>query len=250
MKIGDITADIFSGGTPNTQDPKYWGGGLPWLSSGETRNRLITTTEKTITELGVAESSTRKALQRYIVIASAGQGTTRGRVSWCMIDTYINQSLISVRCDLDQVEPIWLFYNLYNRYDELRRLSDANSSRGSITTKLIRDLEVELPSLPEQQAITRMLEIVEDKIVSNERIGKILRALGHSLFHSVFTDKLIVGAKIQAIERNLDPECAAMLAISGREAQELSSEVANAVSKLAKPFASQLDANGLPHGWR
>ena len=81
MKIGDITTDVFSGGTPNTQKPEYWAGDLPWLSSGETRNRVITTTEKTITELGVAESSTRKAFKGDIVIASAGQGTTRGRVS-------------------------------------------------------------------------------------------------------------------------------------------------------------------------
>lgn len=250
MKIGDITADIFSGGTPDTQRPEYWGGSLPWLSSGETRNRLITTTEKTLTELGVAESSTRKALKGDIVIASAGQGATRGRVSWCMIDTYINQSLISIRCDLNQVEPIWLFYNLYNRYDELRRLSDANSSRGSITTKLIRNLEVELPSLPEQQAVTRILEIVEQKIVSNERITKILRELGNSVFHSVFTEKLIVGAKMKALERNLDPEIGALQALTGREVPELPSEVANAVSKLVKPFASKVDTGGHPNGWR
>src|SRR4051794_12438746 len=96
MKIGEIATDIFSGGTPNTQKPEYWGGGQPWLSSGETRERIITRTEKTITELGIRESSTRKARKGDIVIASAGQGSTRGRVSFLMIDTYVNQSVIVV----------------------------------------------------------------------------------------------------------------------------------------------------------
>lgn len=41
VTIGDVTASIFSGGTPDTRKPEYWDGGIPWFSSGETRNSFI-----------------------------------------------------------------------------------------------------------------------------------------------------------------------------------------------------------------
>ena len=32
VKIGDIT-EVYSGGTPDTSNPIYWGGNIPWMSS-------------------------------------------------------------------------------------------------------------------------------------------------------------------------------------------------------------------------
>ena len=92
LPLLNICENIFSGGTPKTKNLEYWNGYLPWLSSGETRNRFITTSEKTITLLGVGNSSTRLAKARSTLIASAGQGNTRGQTSLLMIDSYINQS--------------------------------------------------------------------------------------------------------------------------------------------------------------
>ncbi|MDL2289528.1 restriction endonuclease subunit S, partial [Clostridia bacterium OttesenSCG-928-F22] len=56
-KVGDICDRIFSGGTPTTTIDEYWNGDLPWFSSGETRNSFIVDTEKSITKLGVDNSS-------------------------------------------------------------------------------------------------------------------------------------------------------------------------------------------------
>ena len=33
-KIGSIT-EVYSGGTPNTSEPAFWGGKIPWMNSGE-----------------------------------------------------------------------------------------------------------------------------------------------------------------------------------------------------------------------
>ena len=123
------------------------------MSSGETRNQFIIQTEKTITDIGAKKSSTRLAHKGNTVIASAGQGFTRGQTSFLRIDTYINQSIIAVRPNKDVVDPLYLFYNLYSRYDEMRLLSNSSSTRGSITTKMIGDLLIPLPSLDEQQHI-------------------------------------------------------------------------------------------------
>ena len=73
-KIADLVEIIFSGGTPNTKVNEYWNGSLPWLSSGETKNRYINSTEKNITESGAQNSSTRLALSGDFLMASSGQG--------------------------------------------------------------------------------------------------------------------------------------------------------------------------------
>ena len=85
---------IYSGGTPETAKPEYWNGDLRWLSSGETRNTFIIDTDRKITLQGVSNSSTKLAPENSLVIAIAGQGSTRGQVSYVINETYINQSVI------------------------------------------------------------------------------------------------------------------------------------------------------------
>ena len=92
--VEDYVDCIYSGGTPATSNMAYWNGNLNWLSSGETRNRFVISTEKTITQLGADNSSTKSAQKYDIVIASAGQGFTRGQTSMLLLNTYINQSVI------------------------------------------------------------------------------------------------------------------------------------------------------------
>lgn len=77
--LGELVGSIFSGGTPSTSNEAYWNGHHYWLSSGETSERFIVSTIKTITDAGVNNSSTKKANKYDIVIASAGQGHTRVR---------------------------------------------------------------------------------------------------------------------------------------------------------------------------
>jgi type I restriction enzyme S subunit len=146
-RVSDLCSAIFSGGTPDTRVSEYWHGDVPWLSSGETRANLIVETEKTITGDGVAHSSTRLAPALSTVIASAGQGNTRGQTSLLMIDSYVNQSVVALVADPSTSSPYHLFFDLERRYEEFRRVSDAHSSRGSLTTKLLGGLEVVCPPI-------------------------------------------------------------------------------------------------------
>ncbi|HCL7484329.1 TPA: restriction endonuclease subunit S, partial [Escherichia coli] len=139
--IGGLSDKIFSGGTPNTSTEEYWNGALNWFSSGETRNALIIETEKKITATGVKNSSTRLSVAGDILIASAGQGHTRGQTSLNTIDTYINQSVVCIR-PIKPSYSTWLYFNLSSRYTEMRAISDSHSIRGSLTTKLISSMKV------------------------------------------------------------------------------------------------------------
>lgn len=164
-KLKNICSVIFSGGTPSTNIDKYWNGNLHWLSSGETSSKYIIETQKTITELAVNKSSTRLAKINDIVIASAGQGKTRGQVAYCFIDTFINQSLISMR-SIEKIDySKFIFFNLLSRYNELRLLSDSSSSRGSLTVKIMENINILLPSddilLMFNKIVKPMLELTQ-----------------------------------------------------------------------------------------
>lgn len=187
--ISSFCEKIYSGGTPNTKKTEYWGGNLKWLSSGETRNKYIFDTEKRITELGAKESSTRLAYSGDVVMASAGQGYTRGQVSMLKTDTFVNQSVIVFRTNSKELLSDYLYYNLSNRYDELRALSDSNSIRGSITTKLFNSMEISIPTLDIQKKIVDILRAIDEKIVNNKKINHHLEQMIHLNFSNYFSNK-------------------------------------------------------------
>lgn len=188
VKISEVCEIIFSGGTPNTKISEYWNGNINWLSSGETRHRYIKTTEKKITKNGVEKSSTKLALKNDVVVASAGQGFTRGQASYCLINTYINQSVISLRSNFKVIDSKYLFFNIISRYNELRHLSDGNASRGSLTTKIMKDLDIFLPPLETQEKIASILSALDDKIEINNEMNKTLEEMAQTLFKRWFID--------------------------------------------------------------
>lgn len=167
---------IYSGGTPSTKYPEYWNGNLKWLSSGETSQRFIYDTERKITQEGVNNSSTKLAKKGCTVIATAGQGYTRGQASFLMTDTYINQSVIACKANENVVLPLYLYYNLNNRYEEFRLLSDGTSTRGGLSGWILKRMDINLPPLDVQAEVVSILYSIDQKIEENERINKNLCA--------------------------------------------------------------------------
>lgn len=186
--LNDICKRIHSGGTPKTTNSEYWNGDINWLSSGETRSQFINSTEKKITQKGVENSSTRLVNKGMTVIASAGQGNTRGQVSLCLVETYINQSVIALKADNTKVLDLFLFYNMKNRYKELRQLSDGHSIRGSLTTKTIKKMKIKYPTIIVQKGMCDILFTLDKRIENNSKINNALEELAQTLFKRWFID--------------------------------------------------------------
>lgn len=186
--LNEVTEAIFSGGTPNTRIADYWDGNHNWLSSGETSQDFIEETDKTITQLGIDKSSTKLALFGDVVMASAGQGKTRGQTSLLLTNTYINQSVIAIRANKRKINNKYLYYNLKSRYRELRAISDSASIRGSITTKMLKELPILLPSLQDQNRIADLLSSFDKKIEVNNKIIANLEEQAQAVFKSWFVD--------------------------------------------------------------
>ncbi len=174
--LEDVCLSIYSGGTPSTKHPEYWNGDIRWLSSGETSQRFIYDTERKITNEGIKNSTTKLAKKGCTVIATAGQGYTRGQASFLMVDTYMNQSIIACEADTKYVLPMYLYYNLDSRYEEFRLLSDGTSTRGGLSGWILKRMEINLPPINIQEKIVEILEGIDRKIETNTRVNDNLAA--------------------------------------------------------------------------
>lgn len=193
-RVDDVAEKIFSGGTPDTRKSEYWNGDINWFSSGETRNSFVVKTEKKIAQLAVDNSSTKLALPGDIFVASAGQGNTRGQTSYCAINTYINQSVVSIRANRAVMHPLWLYFNLSARYEEMRSISDSHSSRGSLTTKLLGGMALVVPNLKLVNAYGEMANSLTKLLISNARQNDVLGEIRDALLPMLLSGEIVVAS--------------------------------------------------------
>src|SRR5947209_5547538 len=96
VRLGTV-ANVEVGGTPSTAIPAFWGGDIPWMSSGDVHQRQITDVPGRITLLGLQSSNAKMVPAPAVAIALAGQGKTRGTVALTLVPLCTNQSVALVR---------------------------------------------------------------------------------------------------------------------------------------------------------
>lgn len=167
-KIADV-AEIITGGTPSTRIVEYWNPPeVPWLSSGEVHKKYITSTDTMISRKGYENSSATMVRENSVLIALAGQGKTRGTVAINRIPLATNQSIAAMTFS-DDIDPDYVFSNLENRYEELRRISSGDGSRGGLNKKLVGDVTIPCPTLLEQNAIGTLFRVLNELITLHQR---------------------------------------------------------------------------------
>lgn len=170
-----IANKIYSGGTPSTEVDEYWNGEHYWLSSGETGSKYIFKTERTITLAGVKNSTTKKAKSLSTVVATAGQGKTRGQSALVFQEVYINQSVIAIE-PMSCEYSFFIYLNVNSRYDELRNDSDAQSIRGSINSNDMKMLFLIVPPKDMMMKFHNMVspafDMIGNKIKQNYKLSE------------------------------------------------------------------------------
>ena len=199
ISLSEVCVIKQCGTTPDVLDDSNWNGNYPWLSSGETSSLFIFDTEKHISKKAIDNYKMKIIPRNSIVIARSGQGHTRGQVSMCMIDTFVNDGLIVIIPNLDVIDPHYLLYNLASRYDEIRQLSDANSCRGNINAKILAGMTIVLPALDIQRKIGHFLFSVDNKIRHNTQINDNLSKIVETLFSEMMQSSLLFDTTLGSI---------------------------------------------------
>lgn len=186
-RIGDF-ADVRAGGTPSTAVPRYWGGEVRWMSSGEIHKKRVSEVAGRITQDGLRESSAQLLPVGTVLMALAGQGKTRGTVAVSRVELATNQSVAGI-FPSDQHDSDFLYYNLDTRYDELRAASAGDGGRGGLNLTIIKRLDVLMPRVDEQRAIAAVLRDVDSEITVLERRLEAAQAVKTGMMQELLTGR-------------------------------------------------------------
>lgn len=152
--LGEI-ARITSGGTPDRSEPSYWGGSLPWVTTGEIQFNTITDTAEKITEAGLKNSSAKLFPPGTLLMAMYGQGKTRGQVAKLGIEACTNQNSAAILLH-EGHDPDFYFHFLSWKYDEIR---DFGHSGGvsHLNAGLLKQIAVPVAPIREQLRVAAVL---------------------------------------------------------------------------------------------
>lgn len=165
--LGEI-ARITSGGTPDRSKPEYWGGDVPWVTTGEIQFNTITDTVEKITAAGLQNSSAKLFPPGTLLMAMYGQGKTRGQVAKLSIDAATNQACAAIQLR-DKHDVDFYFQYLTSQYEELRELGNAGTQK-NLNGGIIKGLGVPVPPYCEQRRIAQILSTWDQAIATAERL--------------------------------------------------------------------------------
>jgi type I restriction enzyme S subunit len=155
-KVGEVF-DVYVGATPSRASPKFWGEEIPWVSSSEVAFCRIKTTRESITEAGYKSASTTIHPAGTVMLAMIGQGKTRGQPAILDIKACHNQNTAALRVHSAYCISEYLYYYLYERYEETRRVGSGNNQQ-ALNKKTVQSLPFPLPPRAEQIEIVRRIE--------------------------------------------------------------------------------------------
>lgn len=187
QKISEFTSSI-AGGTPSTLVPSYWNGEIKWMNSSELNNRRIYDVAGRITKFGLENSSTHLIPPNCVLIGLAGQGKTRGTAAINYVELCTNQSIAAIFPSTFHNSD-YLYHNLSNRYQELRKISSGDGGRGGLNLKIINNLTIPLPHLIEQEAIATALSDMDVLIDNMEKLIIKKKAIKQGAIQELLTGK-------------------------------------------------------------
>lgn len=186
--------DLIGGGTPKTSIASYWGGDIPWLSVKDFNNdyRYVYETEKTITEDGLNNSSTKLLGRDDSIISARG---TVGAMAMIPFSMAFNQSCYGLRAKKEIVDPTFLYYLVKHNVHVLQK-----NTHGSVFDTITKDtfagIEVDVPNMDNQLKIASILRNLDDKIELNTKINENLLQQAQAILKAFFIDFSHFGGQI------------------------------------------------------
>lgn len=188
--LGEV-CNIVGGGTPSKRNPWFYTGNIPWATVRDMRHERLSTTEFSISEEAVRNSSTKIIPRNNVVIA-----TRVGLGKACVLsqDTAINQDLRGIVPKTNDIDSRFLF-RWFQSIEKYIEAEGTGATVKGVKLTFVKSLRFPIPPLAEQKRIVAILDEalagVDTAIANTERSLANAREL-----NEVTMENLISGCQI------------------------------------------------------
>ena len=232
--------------------------GVPFVTPKDMNGvKTIFKTERYLSKIGL------DSVKNYLVpknsIAVSCIGSDMGKAYLLSEDSVTNQQINTLIVNNNHNFE-FIYYKLSIMQDYLKSIA-GGSATPILNKSHFSEIEIELPDLDTQNNFVEKLKYLDKKIQLNTQINQTLEQIAQALFKSWFVDFDPVRAKVQALSDGMSleqAELAAMQAISGKTAEELTAlsqtqpERYAELVETAKAFPCEMvevDGVEVPKGW-
>lgn len=204
VRLGDVCTRVCSGGTPKSTNLSYYGGEIPWLNTKEIDFNRIYSTEKTITDSGLNNSSAKWIVPNTVTVAM--YGATAGKSCIVKVPMTTNQACCNLTINDEVADYEFVYYTLKNDYTTLASLANGGAQQ-NLNAQIIKDYVLQMPSLADQRRIASILSSLDRKIELNNKINADLEEMAQAIFKNWFVDfEPFKGGKFVDSELGMIPE--------------------------------------------
>ena len=183
--LGEI-GEWGSGGTPFSSQSEYYNGTIPWLIIEDLNDSVVTTSQKTITELGLKNSSAKIVEPGTLLIAMYG---SIGKLGIAGMQCATNQAIAFCHSNSALIDVNFLFYYFLFSREKLLDMGRGNTQQ-NIGQAVLKEFPIPLPTLPEQRRIAALLQRADHLRRMQRYADGLSASLLQSVFLEMFGDKL------------------------------------------------------------
>lgn len=190
VKFKDICTKIGSGATPKGGKEAYCEEGISLIRSQNVLDFAFSADGLAfINDLQAEKLKNVIVEEGDVLLNITGDSVARA----CMVDkkylpARVNQHVCIVRADLQKAVPSYLLYFLQLNKEYLLQLAAGGATRNALTKEMINNLELELPSIEEQQKITAILDDIQARMDCNNAINENLEQQAKALYQQMFIE--------------------------------------------------------------
>ena len=193
-KFGELCERIVNGGTPATDNPRFWTGPIPWVTGADFTSRGIGEIRRFLSEAGIRASATSVVKAGNLLVVTR---TGVGKLAVAPFDIAISQDISGVYVDRDKADTAFVFHLLTQELDELKKLNQGTSINGIIRGDLERHA-VRIPrSKAAQQKIATILTSIDTAIEKTEALIAKYRQIKAGLMHDLFTRGVLPNGQLR-----------------------------------------------------
>ena len=195
VELQSLCLRVTSGGTPLRSVPEYFEGGtIPWMKTGEVKQRFVSGTEEHITELGLEKSSAKLIPANSLVVAMYGDGDTAGNVAINKVPLTTNQACCNFVVDPTKADYRFLFYYLNANYGNLVNLK-LGGSQQNLNAATLKRFPVPAVPVQTQRKAAAILSAYDDLIANNQRRIALLETMAEEIYREWFVRMRFPGSE-------------------------------------------------------